>query len=107
MAHILLNWTNLALFEAGGVPEAQRIDRKLPTGQWTELAGATITAGVGDGKYTCQDATIPAPAEEDVIVQYRIAHATVGGDVLGNVVSVTIPKVPNPAVADLTGEYVE
>lgn len=106
MAHVLLNWTNLSLFESG-VVTAQRIDRKLPASEWAELAGAVITAGVGDGMYTCQDATVPARAELDALVEYRIASVTAGGDVLGNVISVTIPKVPNPAVENLTGEYVE
>ena len=106
MAHVLLNWTNLALFEAVTVT-SQRIDRKLPAGEWAELAGAVITAGVGDGVYTCQDAAVPAKAELEAIVQYRIASVTRGGDVLGNVISVTIPALADPGVTNLTGEYVE
>ena len=106
MAHVLLNWTNLALFEAVTVT-SQRIDRKLPAGEWAELAGAVITAGVGDGVYTCQDATVPAKAELEAIVQYRIASVTADGDVFGNVISVTIPALVASGVSDLTGEYGE
>ena len=107
MAHVLLNWTNLALFEAVTVA-SQRIDRKLPAGEWAELADAVITAGVdGDGVYTCQDATVPAKAELEALVEYRIVSVTRGGDVLGNVISVTIPALADPGVTNLTGEYVE
>ena len=107
MAHVLLNWTNLALFEAVTVT-SQRIDRKLPAGEWAELAGAVITAGVGDGVYTCQDATVPAKAELEALVEYRIVSVTGRvGDVLGNVISVTIPALAASGVSDLTGEYVE
>ena len=105
MAHILLDWTNLALFEAVTVT-SQRIDRKLPAGEWAELESAVI-AGGRSGVYTCQDATVPAKAELEAIVQYRIASVTADGDVFGNVISVTIPALVASGVSDLTGEYVE
>ena len=105
MAHILLDWTNLALFEAA-VVTSQRLDRKLPAGEWAELESAVITGG-GDGVYTCQDATVPAKAELEAIVQYRIASVTADGDVFGNVISVTIPALVASGVTNLTGEYVE
>ena len=106
MAHVLLNWTNLALFEAVTVT-SQRIDRKLPAGEWAELESAVITAGRGDWAYTCQDATVPAKAELEAIVQYRIASVTADGDVFGNVISVTIPALAASGVSNLTGEYGE
>ncbi len=107
MAHILLDWTNLALFEAA-VVTSQRLDRKLPAGEWAELESAVITAGRGDGVYTCQDATVPAKAELEAIVQYRIASVTADGSyVFGNVISVTIPALADLGVTNLTGEYVE
>ena len=107
MAHILLNWTNAALFEAVAV-QSQTIEQKLPAGEWAELVRASITAGVGNGAYTCQDTTVPARAEDDVIVQYRIISKDSEGLPLftGNEISVTIPKVSS-GVTDLTGEYVE
>ena len=110
MAHVLLDWTNLALFEAV-VVTSQRLDRKLPAGEWVELESAVITAGdedgYGDGVYTCQDATVPDKAELEAIVQYRIASVTADGDVFGNVISVTIPALVASGVSNLTGEYVE
>lgn len=40
-------------------------------------------------------------------MEYRIVSVTRGGDVLGNVISVTIPALADPGVTNLTGEYVE